>query len=144
MSLRTRCFVEMLIVILAVAAPALAQIEVRGSLSGCNQKETLPDYQDELESSRHSSLAIYCMAESLLQRHEYQVSVNALREALRGDADPNGSKSGASSKMGKVFDITRQRERAIAQYQLAIQTGDNTDGAVDEARELLEHPFEGP
>jgi hypothetical protein len=47
-------------------------------------------------------------------------------------------------QIGKIFDITSQRERAVAQYQLAIETGDNTDGAINQARELLEHPFEWP
>ena len=35
-------------------------------------------------------------------------------------------------------------ERAVAQYRLAIETGDNTDGAINQARELMEHTFEWP
>jgi hypothetical protein len=44
--------------------------------------------------------------------------------------------------MGKIFDITQQRERAVAEYQLAIQTDDNTGNAIERARDLLQHPFE--
>jgi hypothetical protein len=141
LAIRIRCF-EMLIVMLAVATSAFAQMDARGSLSGCDQKVTLPDYQDELKSHPHSSVASYCMAELLLQQRQYQASVNAFRDALRGDGYPEWTKVWSLIQIGKVFDITRQRERAIAQYQLAVQTGDNTEGAVDEARELLEHPFE--
>lgn len=141
MSIRIRCF-EMLIVMLAVATPTFAQIEARGSLSGCDQRETLPDYWNQLKSSPHSSVASYCMAELLLQQREYQASVNAFRDSLRGDGDPEWTKVWSYIQIGKIFDITQQRERAIAQYQLAIQTGDNTDGAITQARELLEHPFE--
>jgi TolA-binding protein len=139
--LRIRCF-EMLIVISALASPALAQIEVRGSFSGCDQNQTLPDFQDELTSSPHSSVASYCMAELLLQQRKYQASVNAFRDALRGDGFPEWTKVWSYIQMGKIFDITQQRERAVAQYQLAVQSDDNTEGAIDQARELLEHPFE--
>jgi tetratricopeptide (TPR) repeat protein len=140
-SIRTCYF---LIAILATTAPASAQIAARGSPSGCDQKKALPDYKNELESSPHSSLASYCMAELLLQRREFQASVNAFRDALRGDGDPVWTKVWSYIQIGKVFDVTGQRERAVAQYNLAIQTGYNADGAVNEARELLEHPFEWP
>jgi tetratricopeptide (TPR) repeat protein len=143
-STRVCCFVVMLTAILTVAAPALAQVEVRGSLSGCGERKTLPDYQDELKSSPHSSLASYCMAELLLEQRQYQASVNAFRDALRGDGDPAWIRVWSYIQIGKVFDITQQRDRAVAQYQLAIQTGDNNEGAVDQARELLESPFEWP
>jgi tetratricopeptide (TPR) repeat protein len=142
--IRIRSILEMAIAVFAIAAPAFAQIEARGSFSGCDLKETLPDYQEELKSYPHSSVASYCLAELLLQQHEYQASVNAFRDALRGDGYPEWTKVWSYIQIGKVFDITRQRERAVAQYQLAIQSGDNTEGAIDQARELLEHPFEWP
>jgi tetratricopeptide (TPR) repeat protein len=156
LAIRNRCL-EMLIVMLAVATPAFAQIEARGSLSGCNKENAPPDYRmpslwarmvdalnNQPKSSPHSSLASYCVAELLLQQREYQASVNAFRDALRGDGNPAWTKVWSLIQIGKIFDITGQRERAVAQYQLAIQTGDNNDGAVNEARELSEHPFEWP
>jgi hypothetical protein len=60
------------------------------------------------------------------------------------DGDPTWTKAWSLIQIGKIFDITSQRERAVAQYQLAIETGDNTDGAINQARELLEHRFEWP
>jgi hypothetical protein len=84
------------------------------------------------------------VAELLLQERNYQASVNAYRDALRGDGYPTWTKVWSQIQIGKIFDMTRQRERAVAQYQLAIQSGDNTDGAIKQARELLEHPFEWP
>lgn len=82
------------------------------------------------------------MAEQLLQQREYQASMDGFRDSLRGDGNPQWTKVWSHIQMGKIFDITRQRERAVAQYQLAIQSGDNTDGAISQARALLEHPFE--
>ncbi len=153
LAIRIRCF-EMLIVMLAVATPAFARIEARGSLSGCEKEKAL-DYRtpslwarmvdalnNQPKSSPLSSLASYYTAELLLQQREYQASVNAFRDSLRGDGDPEWTKVWSHIQIGKIFDITHQRERAVAQYQLAIQSGDNTDGAISQARELLEHPFE--
>lgn len=88
-----------------------------------------------------SSLEKYCVAELLLERQEYQASMNAYRASLAGDRDPAWTKVWSLIQMGKIFDATNQRERAVAQYKLAIATGDNTDGAMDQARALLERPF---
>jgi hypothetical protein len=45
---------------------------------------------------------------------------------------------------GRIFDITVQRDRAVNEYRLAVQTNDNTQGAVNEARLLLQHPYKRP
>ena len=166
LSNRIRCFVEVAIMMLAVAAPSLAQISAHGNISDCDQTRAASDYandpanrgwverMEELvgrgtvqavsESTPRSSLAKYCIAEFLLEKHAYQASVNAYRDSLAGDGIPDWTKAWSHIQMGKIFDITSQRERAVAQYQLALQTGDDTDGAIDQARELLERPFEWP
>jgi tetratricopeptide (TPR) repeat protein len=144
LTIRIRCFVEVAIMMLAVAAPSLAQIRAHGYLSDCDQAKALTGYADDLKSAPRSSLAKYCIAESLLEKRAYQASVNAYRASLAGDGDPTWTKVWSLIQIGKVFDVTGQRERAVAQYQSAIQTGDNTDGAVDQARELLAYPFEWP
>lgn len=163
LSNRTRCLVEAAIMMLAVAAPSFAQISAHGYISDCQAKAP-PDagsagtfisligsyarYNQEtandLKSTPPNSLAKYCIAESLLEKHAYQASVNAYRDSLAGDGNPVWTKVWSHIQIGKIFDVTRQRERAVAQYQLAIQTADNTDGAIDQARELLQHPFEWP
>jgi len=163
LSNRIRCFVGVAIMMLAVAAPSFAQISAHGHISDCDQTKAPPDdgsartfilnwlyaqhdqgTANDLKSPPRSSLAKYCIAEVLLEKHAYQASVNAYRDSLAGDGNPVWTKVWSHIQIGKVFDITSQRERAVAQYQLAIQTGDNTDGAINQARELLEHPFEWP
>ena len=44
----------------------------------------------------------------------------------------------------KIFDITGQRERAINEYRQAIQTNDDTFGALEEARKYMAKAFERP
>lgn len=159
LSNRNLCFVEMAIMMLAVAAPSFAQISAHGYISDCDRNKALSDYANDnmesrwerylwghsdLKSTPQSSLARYCIAEFLLEKHAYQASVDAYRDSLAGDGNPVWTKAWSHIQIGKIFDITSQRERAVAQYQLAIETGDNTDGAINQARELLEHPFEWP
>jgi len=44
-------------------------------------------------------------------------------------------------QLGKIFDVTGQRERALNEYQKALQTNDNTQGALDEARKNLQKAY---
>jgi hypothetical protein len=156
----------MAFMMLAVAAPSFAQISAHGYVSDCDQKKAASDYANDpanrgwverveelvgpgtvqaaSKSTPRNSLAKYCIAEFLLEKHAYQASVNAYRDSLAGDGNPVWTKVWSHIQIGKIFDVTGQRERAVAQYQLALQTGDNTVGAINQARELLEHPFEWP
>jgi hypothetical protein len=133
-----------LVATLAVAVPAFPQETETQSPSACDQKKQLPDYWKELKSSPRSSLANYCMAELLLDKREYQASANAYRSSLSGDGSPSWTKVWSHIQLGKIFDITEQRDRAVNQYQLARETGDDTRGAMKQARELLDHPFKWP
>ena len=65
-------------------------------------------------------------------------------DALRGDGIPSWTKVWSLIQLGEIFDATSQRDRAVREYQLAVQTEDNTRGALDKARELLQKPFEWP
>ena len=38
--------------------------------------------------------------------------------------------------LGKIFDISDQRDRALNEYRQALRTKDNTQGALEEAREV--------
>jgi hypothetical protein len=122
-----------------IAAPVRAQ---NAEDSSCDQTKTLQDYWGELRANPRSSLANYCEGDLLLLDRNYQASVNAYRSSLKGDGDAKWTKVWSYIQMGKIFDITQQRERAVAEYQLAIQTDDNTGNAMESARDLLEHPFE--
>jgi tetratricopeptide (TPR) repeat protein len=166
LSNRIRCSVELAIMMLAVAIPSFAQISSHRYVSECDQTKAASDYandpanrgwmerMEELvgrgtvqkvsKSTPRSSLAKYCIAEFLLEKHNYQASVNAYRDSLAGDGNPVWTKVWSHIQIGKIFDVTGQRERAVREYKLAIQTGDNTDGAINQARELLQHPFELP
>lgn len=103
--------------------------------------EALKEYNKSLEASKNSSLAHYRIAEVFFLQRNYQSAANAYREALNGDGEPRWTEVWSHIQLGKIFDVTGQRERATNEYRQALQTNDNTQGALDEARKYLEKPY---
>jgi tetratricopeptide (TPR) repeat protein len=109
----------------------------QGDLAGA-----LGEFNKALEINKNSSLAHYRIAEVFYLQKNYQSSANAYRESLNGDGDPRWTEVWSHLQLGKIFDITGQRERAVNEYRQALQTNDNTQGALDEARRYMQKPYE--
>lgn len=103
--------------------------------------DALAEYQKALTANPNSSLASYRVGEVLFQQRNYQASANAYRDSLRGDDDPKWTEVWSHIQLGKIFDVTGQRDRAVNEYRQAAQTNDNTQGALNEARKYLQTPF---
>jgi tetratricopeptide (TPR) repeat protein len=103
----------------------------------------LTEFNKALEINKNSSLAHYRIAEVFFAQHNYQAAANAYRESLDGDGDPRWTEVWSHIQLGKIFDVTGQRERATNEYREALQTNDNTQGALDEARRYLQKAFDG-
>lgn len=114
-------------------------LQQQGDLSGA-----LNEYNKALDLNKNSSLAHYRVAEVFFLQKNYQSSANSYRSALDGDGDPRWTEVWSRIQLGKIFDITGQRERAVNEYRQALQTNDNTFGALEEARRYLQKPFERP
>ena len=112
------------------------QLVARGDLPGA-----LAEYQKALESNSQSSLVNYRIGEVLFAQRNYQSSVNSYRDALRGDGEPRWTEVWSHIALGKIFDLIGQRDRAVNEYRLAVQTNDNSQGAVNEAQLYLRNPF---
>jgi tetratricopeptide (TPR) repeat protein len=104
----------------------------------------LGEYQKALTSNPNSSLASYRIGEVLFNQKNYQAAANAYRDALRGDDEPKWTEVWSHIALGKIFDVTGQRDRAVNEYRQAVQTNDNTQGAVNEARKYLQQPYKRP
>jgi len=109
----------------------------QGDLTGA-----LSEFNKALDINKNSSLAHYRIAEVFFLLHNFQASANAYRDSLNGDGEPRWTEVWSHSQLGKIFYITGQRERATAEYRQAIQTNDNTQGALDEARRYLQKAYE--
>ena len=104
----------------------------------------LSEYQKALDANKTSSLAAYRIGEVFFEQRNYQSAANSFRDSLRGDGDPRWTEVWSHVELGRIFDVTGQRERAVNEYRLAVQTNDNTQGAVNEARALMQKPYERP
>ena len=102
----------------------------------------LTEYNKALDVNKNSSLAHYRVAEVFFQQKNYQAAANGYREALNGDGEPRWTEVWSHIQLGKIFDITGQRERATNEYRQALQTNDNTQGALEEARKYLQKAYE--
>ena len=85
----------------------VAQGEILGAIA---------EYQKALDADRGSSLADYRLAEVFLMQKNYQSAANSFRDALRGDGDPEWIEVWSHIHLGKIFDVTGQRERAVNEY----------------------------
>jgi aminopeptidase N/Tfp pilus assembly protein PilF len=112
------------------------QLVAQGDLTGA-----LGEYQKALDSNKHSSLANYRIGEVFFLQRNYQSAANSFRDALSGDDDPRWTEVWSYIHLGYIFDVTGQRERAVNEYRLAVQTNDNTQGAINEARARMATPY---
>ncbi len=119
-------------------AIAIAMLGVSMAVGlGQGATDLLAQYRKDLEANRNSSLAHLRIGEILSQQGNYQAAANEFREALSGDLQPRWTEVWAHIYMGRIYDATGQRDRAVREYQLAYGTGDNTQDAITEATEYL-------
>jgi len=104
--------------------------------------DALKEYQKALETQRNSSLALYRIAEIAFLQQNWQTAANQFREALNGDLQPKWTEVWSHINLGKIFDVTGSRDRAVNEYNLAIRTKDDTQGAQEEASKYLKTPYE--
>lgn len=106
--------------------------------------EALKEYQKALDVNRNSSLAHYRVGEVFLLQNNYQAAANEFKASLAGDLDPKWTEVWGHVNLGKIFDITDQRARAVNEYKQALRTKDNTQGALEEAQKYIEAPYQRP
>jgi tetratricopeptide (TPR) repeat protein len=104
----------------------------------------LTEFNKALDLNKNSSLAHYRVAEVFFFQRNYQAAANSYRSSLNGDAEPRWTEVWSHIQLGKIFDVTGQRERAINEYRQAVQTNDNTFGALEEGRRYMQKAYERP
>jgi aminopeptidase N len=102
----------------------------------------LREYQKALEVNKNSSLAHYRIGELFFAQHNFQSAANEFRAAINGDLEPKWTEVWSHVNLGKIFDVTGQRDRAVNEYKQAIRTHDNTGGAQEEAARYSTKPYE--
>jgi len=105
--------------------------------------EAISEFQAAVDEDRLSSLAFFRMGEAYFELGNLQLAANLFREGLNGDLDPIWIEVWSYINIGKIYDVRRDRERAIAEYQKALNTRDDEYGAQGEAQRFIDDPFRG-
>jgi tetratricopeptide (TPR) repeat protein len=103
--------------------------------------EAIRSYEKALRMNPLKSIAHFSLAEVFYEQFNLQAAANSFRDALNGDRQPPWIEVWCYIYLGKIYDILGQRQRAMAEYNKAINTGDDTDGAQAEAKKWLAEPF---
>lgn len=115
------------------------QLVQQGDFAGA-----LTQLHQALDINHDSSLAHYRIAEVFFQQHNYQAAADEYRASINGDGQPAWTEVWSHVRLGNIFDLTAQRDRATNEYRQALETNDNTAGALDEARKYLAKPYQEP
>jgi tetratricopeptide (TPR) repeat protein len=102
----------------------------------------LREYQKALDVNKNSSLAHYRIGQLFFKQNNFQSAANEFRSAINGDLEPKWTEVWSHVNLGKIFDVTGQRDRAVNEYKQAIRTHDNTGGAQEEAARYSTKPYE--
>src|SRR5262249_52799213 len=79
----------------------------------------LKEYQKALDVNRRSSLAHYRIGEVYFLEGNLSSAANEFRESTNGDVEPKWTEVWAHINLGKIFDLSDQRDRAVNEYKLA-------------------------
>ena len=104
-------------------------------------EQALKEYQKALDLNKISSLAHFRIGEVFFNQGNYPSASNAFRDVLNGDRDPAWTEVWAHITLGKIYDISGQRDRAVNEYRLAQRTRDDTQGAQGDAEKYLKEPY---
>jgi tetratricopeptide (TPR) repeat protein len=103
--------------------------------------KTLKQCEEILKATPNSSLAHCRVGELLFEQNNFQGAAVAFKDSLDGDLEPKWTRVWAHINLGKIYDLTRSRDRAVKEYQRAQNTHDDTGGAQAEAAKYLESPY---
>ncbi len=103
--------------------------------------EAIKQYQQVVKDNKNNSLAHFRMGQIYFTLRNYNAAADELRAALDGNLQPKWVEVWSHLVLGEIFDVTGQRDRAINEYQRALQTKDNTQGALDLANKYIQKPY---
>lgn len=102
------------------------------------------EYEKAKQLNPRSSLTHFRLGEVFFEQQNLSTAANSFRDTLNGDLNPEWIETWAHIYLGKIYDILGQRQRAMAEYQKAINTRNDYHEAQAEAQKHLEVAFTQP
>jgi aminopeptidase N len=103
--------------------------------------DAMDQFQDAIDLNPNSSLASFRMGEALFELGNTTPAAQNFRNAVSGDLKPKWVEVWAYINLGKIYDSRGDHDRAVPEYQKAINTGDDSYGALAEAQKYIQTPF---
>jgi len=103
--------------------------------------EAVKQYQKVVAQNKNNSLAHFRLGQIYFRLHNYNAAAEEMRNALDGNLQPKWIEVWAHLILGEIFDATGQRDRALNEYQRALQTKDNTGNALELANQYIKKPY---
>ncbi|HYG82424.1 MAG TPA: M1 family aminopeptidase, partial [Pyrinomonadaceae bacterium] len=101
--------------------------------------------QQQLEAAlkldRSNSWVYYNLGLLYLEQRNWQLALDAFDSALNGNLKPSWIEAWARIKRGNAYDARGMRAQAVNEYNKAVQTGINYDGAQAAAKKYIATPY---
>ncbi|MBI4470157.1 MAG: tetratricopeptide repeat protein [Acidobacteria bacterium] len=106
--------------------------------------EAEQQFRAALELDPASSWGHYNLGLLFFEQRNYQRALDAFNDAIGGHQRPSWTKAWSHIYRGNCYDSLGERERAVAEYQKAVETGETFNNARQMAQQYLSQPFGTP
>jgi aminopeptidase N len=94
-------------------------------------------FREAIKLAPRSSWAWYNLGLVYMKQRNHQKAIDAFTQALGGDVDPGWVQVWSYIFRGNAYDALGQRDRAVAEYQKAVEDGTDYDGSQESAQRYL-------
>jgi aminopeptidase N len=104
--------------------------------------EAQQQFEAALKLDRSNSWVYYNLGLLYLEQRNWTQAVDNFEAALNGTLKPGWIEVWAHIKKGNAYDARGERNRAVSEYNKAVQSGMNYDNAQTAAKKFLAAPFD--
>ncbi len=104
--------------------------------------EAQQQFEAALKLDRSNSWVYYNLGLLYLEQRNWQLALDNFEAALIGTMKPTWIEVWAHIKKGNAYDAKGNRERAVYEYNKAVQSGINYDDAMAVAKKFLATPYD--
>src|SRR5687768_17343723 len=104
--------------------------------------EAQQQFEAALKLDRSNSWVYYNLGLLYLEQRNWQLALDNLEAALNGTLKPSWIEVWAHIRKGNAYDARGDRNKAVYEYNKAVQSGINYDDALAVAKKFLATPFD--
>ena len=104
--------------------------------------EAQQQFEAALKLDRSNSWVYYNLGLLYLEQRNWPLALDNFEASLNGTLKPSWIEVWAHIKKGNAYDARGERNRAVAEYNKAVQSGINYDNAMAIAKKFLATPYD--